>query len=191
MDVLVVASYFAPASTKKCGETAKRLCSWVESIFDKRGKRNLDDRRKNRDFGQDRDEEGRMVTTKGHVVGGIKPREENSNSREMIKKQRRRASWPLRPHDMTMAAPSLLTTGGPAALTTSWCRRRPWLQNATDCRKFFCSHFEQEKGECAFLSPSRSKCPCGAGPYAEARVRIDKTELMRCVTKGEKKARIL
>ena len=47
MDVLVAASCFAPASTKKCGETAKRLCSWVESIYDKHGKPNhamVDDR---------------------------------------------------------------------------------------------------------------------------------------------------
>ena len=38
MEILVVASYFAPARTKKCGETAKRPCSWVESIYDKHGK---------------------------------------------------------------------------------------------------------------------------------------------------------
>ena len=41
MDLLVVASCFAPASTKKCCETAKRLCSWVESIYDKHGKRTM------------------------------------------------------------------------------------------------------------------------------------------------------
>ena len=75
MDTLVVASYFAPASTKKCGETAKRLCSWVESIYDKHSKRTtllwMTDA--NGDFGLDRKE------------GGIRPGEENSNSREMRK----------------------------------------------------------------------------------------------------------
>ena len=40
-DILVVASFFAPSSTKKCGETAKRLCSWVESIYDKHDKRTM------------------------------------------------------------------------------------------------------------------------------------------------------
>ena len=41
MDVLVVASNFAPSSTKKCGEITKRLCSWFESIYDKHGKRTM------------------------------------------------------------------------------------------------------------------------------------------------------
>ena len=71
MDMLVVASYFAPASTKSSGDIAKRICRWVESIYDKHGKRTMilwmaD---ANGDFGLDRNE-GRMVTTKGNVVGG-------------------------------------------------------------------------------------------------------------------------
>ena len=87
MDVLVMASNFAPSSTKKCGDIAERLCSWVESIYDKHCKRTMflwmaD---AGGELGMDRNEEGRMVTTKGNVVGGIRPKEENSNSREMRK----------------------------------------------------------------------------------------------------------
>ena len=65
-----------------------RLCSWVDSIYDKHGKRTtlLWMADENGDFGLDRNEEG-------NVVGGIRPKEENSNSREM--RQRRRA-WQSR-----------------------------------------------------------------------------------------------
>ena len=119
-------------------ETARRLCSWVESIYDKHGKRTtlLWTTGANGDSWLDRNEEGRMVTTKGNVVCGVRPREENSNSREMRKTAQ---VWQSRPRGTTLVAPSSQTTGDPAELTTCGAAGGhgigALLQNATDSGK--------------------------------------------------------
>ena len=61
LDVPVVASYFAPSSTKKSGDVATRICRWVEVLYDKHGGRTIllwmaD---VSGDFGLDRHEEGK------------------------------------------------------------------------------------------------------------------------------------
>ena len=67
VDVMVVASYSAPSSTKNSGDIATRICRWVEGVDDKRGGRTvllwMTD--VNGDAGLDRIEEGIMVTSSG------------------------------------------------------------------------------------------------------------------------------
>ena len=78
----------AGGGKRRTAETSQaRICRWVEGLHDKHGGRTMllwmSD--VNGDFGLDRNEEGRQTTTKGQVVGGVRPKEENSNSREMRK----------------------------------------------------------------------------------------------------------
>ena len=116
MDILVVASYFAPASTNKCGETAKRLLgrehqrqAW------KTNHAIVDDRRKR----------GLRAGSKRRRKNGDLQRKCSGRHQAKIRKQRRRAFWQLRPRGTTLVAPSSLTMGDPAVSTTSRCRRRP------------------------------------------------------------------
>ena len=115
----------------------------------------------NGEFGLDRNEEGRIVTTKGNVVGDIRPREENSNSREMRETAQESflavaTTWHdigstfFADHGRSSRIDHIVVPQAAMGLVRS-CRTLPQVGG--------CNHFKQEKGENTSLSPLRLKCP--------------------------------
>ena len=143
----------------------------------------------NGDFGLDRNEEGRMVNTKGNVVGGIRPREENSNSREMKKTAQERflavaTTWHdigstfFADHGRSSCIDHIVVPQVALGLMRS-CRTLPIAGKRLQPFRI------KERREHIPVA-TEIEVPLRCRPYAVARVRIDRTELMRCVTKGEK-----
>ena len=60
------------------------------------------------------------------------------------------------------------------------------LQNATDCRKEAATVSERGRREHIPVA-IEIEVPLRCRPYAEARIRIDRTERMRCMRKGGKR----
>ena len=130
-----------------------------------------------------------MVTTKANVVGGIRPREENSNSREMRKTAQESflavaTTW----HDIgsTFSADHwrssqidhIVVPQRAMGLVRS-CRTLPIAG-----RRLQPFRTRERRGHIPVAIETEVRRRCR--PYAEARIRIDSTELMRCVTKGRK-----
>ena len=148
----------------------------------------------NGDFGLDRNEEGRMVTTKGIVVGGIRPKEENSNSRDMRKTaQESFLAVPTTWHDI---GSTFFADHGRSSRIDHIVVPQAALELVRSCRTLpiagrrlqpFRTRERREHISVAI----EIEMPLRCRPYAEARIRIDRTELMRCVTKGEKRQEFL
>ena len=70
---------------KRHPESASKIRQWLESITDRQGAKTtlVVGGDINSDFGLGRDERGRLGPTKGAVVGGIRPKAENENGKEM------------------------------------------------------------------------------------------------------------
>ena len=135
-----------------------------------------------------------MVTTKGNVVGGIRPREKNSNSRERRKTAQDSflavattwhdvGSTSFADHGRSSRIDHIVVPQAALGLVRS-CRTLPIAGRRLQP---FRTRERREHIPVAIETEVHLRCR----PFAEARIRIDRTELTRCVTKRGEKARIL